>query len=239
LFCAKFAHGHLYYSLQNLITYPIVDGTLINVVAFVADPSLAGTRYEGNWVSDATLDELLDCYENFEPDAKIMLQHCEKPSKWAVHMVNELPFCVRERVAILGDASHAMTPHLSSGAGQAIEDAFVLGRLLAHPLSTLSNVPDILRIYQDIRLPLGSSVASQSFSTGCMYMYLAPGHYDGTRKEEDLDDRGVSAFEKDGMDKLQHAILEQWEWVETLDGALEDWKVAEGRLRDKVGTHDA
>jgi len=37
-----------------------------------------------------------------------------------------LPALHRGRVAILGDAAHAMTPHLGQGACQAIEDAVVL-----------------------------------------------------------------------------------------------------------------
>ncbi|KAF9238917.1 hypothetical protein BU15DRAFT_62188 [Melanogaster broomeanus] len=221
----------------TLVTYPIANGTLINVAAVVGDPSLVGTHYEGNWVTDATLDELLGCFDNFEPEVKMLLQRCENPSRWALHVVKELPFCVRGRVALLGDASHAMTPHLGSGAGQAIEDAFVLGRLLAHRLTTLASVPDVLHIYQDVRLPFGSSVASNSFATGLMFMFMAPGYYDGTRKKEDLDDRGVSAFEKDGMDKLRQAIVKQWDWME-IGGPLEEWKEAEERLRDKLGAHD-
>jgi 2-polyprenyl-6-methoxyphenol hydroxylase-like FAD-dependent oxidoreductase len=37
----------------------------------------------------------------------------------------------RGRVALLGDATHATTPHLASGAGIAVEDALVLSEILA------------------------------------------------------------------------------------------------------------
>lgn len=37
----------------------------------------------------------------------------------------------RGRVVLIGDAAHATTPHMASGAGMAIEDALVLGRELA------------------------------------------------------------------------------------------------------------
>ncbi|HEY1777235.1 MAG TPA: FAD-dependent monooxygenase [Solirubrobacteraceae bacterium] len=41
------------------------------------------------------------------------------------------PDWYRGRVVIIGDAAHAMTPHLGQGAAQAVEDGLVLSRLLA------------------------------------------------------------------------------------------------------------
>lgn len=47
------------------------------------------------------------------------------------------PDWYRDRVVIIGDAAHAMTPHLGQGAAQAIEDGVVLARLLAGSTGTL------------------------------------------------------------------------------------------------------
>lgn len=38
------------------------------------------------------------------------------------------------------EQAHAMLPHLGAGAGQGIEDAEVLSRLLSHPQTNLENV---------------------------------------------------------------------------------------------------
>jgi salicylate hydroxylase len=49
------------------------------------------------------------------------LQELPPPRRWS-----------RDRVVLMGDAAHAPLPHQGQGAGQAIEDAYVLGHLLAH-----------------------------------------------------------------------------------------------------------
>jgi 2-polyprenyl-6-methoxyphenol hydroxylase-like FAD-dependent oxidoreductase len=66
-----------------------------------------------------------------------------------------LPAYHRGRVAILGDAAHAMTPHLGQGACQAIEDAVVLA-------SVAGAGPD-LAAYTSARLPRTRMVANGSY----------------------------------------------------------------------------
>ena len=47
-----------------------------------------------------------------------------------IYDIDPLPSCARGRVALLGDAAHAMTPNLGQGACQAMEDAVVLAACL-------------------------------------------------------------------------------------------------------------
>jgi salicylate hydroxylase len=196
---------------------------------------LTGTHYEGRWVSDATRDELVEYFDNFEPDARTMLKLCEKPSKWALHVVKPLPFCVRNRVALIGDACHAMTPHFGAGAVQAIDDAFILGRLIAHSLTPLSRIQDALRIYEEIRFPFACSVASISLSTGWMHAFMAPGYYDGTRNEDDLDECGIGAYEREGMETIKQEILRRWDFMDESSSALQAWEDAELKLKALAG----
>ena len=50
-----------------------------------------------------------------------------RPLEW--HML-DAPW-YRGRILLIGDAAHATTPHMASGAGLAVEDALVLGREIA------------------------------------------------------------------------------------------------------------
>lgn len=49
-----------------------------------------------------------------------------------IHDLDRLPTYVNGRVALLGDAAHAMSPDRGQGAGQSIEDAVVLAAALAN-----------------------------------------------------------------------------------------------------------
>ena len=59
---------------QSCITYPIAKGTIINAAAVVSDPSLTGAHYEGHWVSDGSRDELVESFDNFEPDMRTLVK---------------------------------------------------------------------------------------------------------------------------------------------------------------------
>jgi 2-polyprenyl-6-methoxyphenol hydroxylase-like FAD-dependent oxidoreductase len=75
---------------------------------------------------------------------------------------------VRGRVVLIGDAAHATTPQLASGAGMAIEDGIVLGEELAKD----SDVPRALtrfmvRRYERCKLVVDSSVEISRLERAC------------------------------------------------------------------------
>ncbi|GAB3987151.1 FAD-dependent monooxygenase [Actinoallomurus acanthiterrae] len=72
-----------------------------------------------------------------------------------IYDLDPLPSYVHGRVALLGDAAHAMTPFLAQGAGQALEDAVVL----AAELADATDVPTALAAYDRARRPRGRQVA--------------------------------------------------------------------------------
>ncbi|MFZ2062231.1 MAG: FAD-dependent monooxygenase [Candidatus Binatus sp.] len=76
---------------------------------------------------------------------------------------------VKGRVALLGDAAHAMTPNLGQGAAMAIEDAIVLARLLAENRS----VEEAFGRYQSIRFKRVNLMQRRSRLFGVMAQFEA------------------------------------------------------------------
>ena len=68
-----------------------------------------------------------------------------------------------------------------------------------------------------------------------MYTFMAPGYYDGTRGDDDLDDFGTGAYEREGMETIKQEILDQWDFLDKSSGALQAWGDAELKLRALAG----
>ena len=83
-------------------------------------------------------------------------------------LLTPLPAYHRGRVALVGDAAHAMTPDLGQGGGMAIEDAVVLAHLLGDDTDARPVVP-ALREYTEVRMPRATMVARRSRRAGRMY----------------------------------------------------------------------
>lgn len=208
---------------KHFIAYPVSQGRFINAVGFYTVPRAEGTPFDGTWVTDVSRQEVMDCFGAFEPEVQAIAKCMECPSRWAIHSMASLPHYAYERVAIIGDAAHAMTTHLGAGAGQAMEDAYVLGRMLAHPSLTLDKIPDALRIYEEIRLPFANTVVKESEITGLLYEFNGT-MYDGLDRSK----------EREELHTLAKQIEKQWEWHWTKEFD-EDWERAETLLSDVLG----
>lgn len=67
-----------------------------------------------------------------------------------------------ENVCLIGDAAHATTPNLGQGACQAIEDAYVIGKLLGSGLSIENTFED----YEKLRRKKAHSIVNTSWTLG-------------------------------------------------------------------------
>ncbi|EPT01591.1 FAD/NAD-binding domain-containing protein [Fomitopsis schrenkii] len=159
---------------RHLIVFGVNGYTTINVVAFYADhikpigsESLPPTE---PWVQSVPQEEMFKVFEGCGPQVMALLKCIKTPSKWSIHVVQpHLQSFVKGRVAVIGDAAHGMLPHLGSGAGQGVEDGYVIAQLLGHPQTTRDNVEAVLKVFDRHVRPRARMVWEGSYKAGRAY----------------------------------------------------------------------
>ncbi|KAI0630491.1 salicylate hydroxylase [Trametes polyzona] len=192
----------------QLTVYPIARGTLINFAAMRARYDREYTTFDEAWVKDVSREELLSDFEQWEPEVQALFKSVDRASRWAIHTTIPLPTYTCGRVVLLGDAAHAMMPYQGAGAGQAIEDAFVLSRLLIDPRTTRATLGRALRAYDAVRRPFSQRVQAASRENGLLYTLNFPGHtFDGGPAA-----LGTSA-DREKLARIRERIQRNWEWA--------------------------
>lgn len=107
-----------------------------------------------SWTAEGSAEKMRADFADFEPRVQKMLALVKSTLKWRLMDRKPLATWVHPagRVVLLGDACHPMLPYRAQGAAMAIEDAAVLGNLLAHVDSRAQLAP-LLRAYEALRLP--------------------------------------------------------------------------------------
>lgn len=162
---------------RHILTFPVKQSTQINVVAFITDRSTPAPKLpEGEeWVNAVTQEELQNVFEGWGTGSQAILACIPEPTRWALHELPELPHYCRDRVLIVGDAAHAMVPHQGAGAGQALEDAYVLASLLTDEACNRHNADEVLAAFEKVRHERTCKVQRTSHEAGDLYEYSAPG----------------------------------------------------------------
>ncbi|SDG99089.1 salicylate hydroxylase [Pseudomonas benzenivorans] len=202
----------------HILTFPVRKGRIVNVVAFTSDRSQPEPTWPADapWVREASQREMLDAFAGWGDAPRALLGCIPAPTLWALHDLPELPGYVHGRVALIGDAAHAMLPHQGAGAGQGLEDAYFLARLLGDSRTETGNLPELLGAYDDLRRPHACRVQRTTVETGELY---------------ELRDPIVGADEQLVGEIL--ATRFDWLWNHDLDA-----DVAEARLRMGWEAHE-
>jgi 3-hydroxybenzoate 6-monooxygenase len=127
----------------HLVHYPLRRGELFNLVAV-----FHSTKYDEGWNTFGDTAELNERFAQAVPQVKELLGKIETWKMWVLCDREPVKNWTDRRVTLLGDAAHPMLQYLAQGAGQAIEDAVVLGEALRY---TQGNVDDALQKYQQAR----------------------------------------------------------------------------------------
>jgi len=186
----------------HILTFPVQKGKTMNVVAF----NSAETWDSEAWVVEADRKKMYKDYEGWGKSVHSILQLMQKPDIWA--LFNHLP-CdtyAKGRVCLIGDAAHATTPHQGSGAGMAVEDAYVMSKILAG-VKRAEDLPVAFESFDYCRRARTQKLVTTSKDAGQLY---------------DWELQGV----KDNLDKQSQNLRcrMKWIWDHNLEG-----DVSEGR----------
>lgn len=152
------------------IAYPVDHGSALNIFATCVQEGSFWADKE--WKVKSSKEELLKDLQGWHPGVLELLVKHGNGEKWAMfHSPHEKPYH-RGSVCLLGDAAHATTPHMGAGAGMAIEDAFILGRLLGAATSS-ADLPHVFKAYDAVRRPRTQQVVKESKDNVARYQAIA------------------------------------------------------------------
>ncbi|KAK0781918.1 hypothetical protein LTR91_017245 [Friedmanniomyces endolithicus] len=181
----------------HILTFPIEHGKTMNVVAFSTKAD--GKWEDSEWVKPLDREAMYRDFDGWVPATSKILSLMQKPDMWALFNHLPAPTYYKNRVCILGDAAHASTPHNGAGAGQAIEDALCMSRVMAHVYDS-ADVPRAFAAFDRVRRPRSQRQVQVACESGWLYDLQAPGIGDDWEKV-----------------KQRLATKQQWIWDHDLE----------------------
>jgi 3-hydroxybenzoate 6-monooxygenase len=127
----------------HLVHYPLRRGELFNLVAV-----FHSNKYDEGWNTFGDTAELQERFAQAVLPVRELLGKIETWKMWVLCDREPVKNWTDRRVTLLGDAAHPMLQYLAQGAGQAIEDAVVLGAALR---SAPGQVEHAFQEYQQAR----------------------------------------------------------------------------------------
>ncbi|KAH8766979.1 hypothetical protein BGZ57DRAFT_489462 [Hyaloscypha finlandica] len=177
-------HGHV-------LTFPIENGKTMNVVAF--QTKMDGKWEDERWVLPMKKEDMFADFEGWGESVQKVLSLMEKPDVWALFDHPPAPTYFKGHFALLGDAAHASTPHQGAGAGQAIEDAFILSNLLGQ-VNSVDEIEKAFHAYDAVRRPRSQKVVATSRDAAKIYEF----------EDEKL---------KSDLDMIKRTLEMRYDWI--------------------------
>ena len=149
---------------RHCVTYRVRKGELVNFVGVVECVDWP-TKASESWSERGTAQHAKDDFENWHPAITRILEEADEIYLWPLYDREPVKTWVDGRVALLGDAAHPMSPFLAQGAAMAVEDAWVVAKML----SESADINDRLQAYQEQRYPRTSKAQADSTSNGQLF----------------------------------------------------------------------
>ena len=193
----------------HMLTIQVERGSLMNVVAFRTKED--GKWEDERWVLPVKREDMMADFEEWSPTVKSVLNLLEKPETWALFEHPPIDTFYRGRVCVMGDAAHATTPHQGSGAGMAIEDAYILSNMIGQ-MRNADDYEAAFAAYNKIRHTRGMDLVTTSHAAGMVYEFQGETTGDDVQKiDQNLSCRYNWIWEEDLEGELRQAssLLEQ------------------------------
>lgn len=226
---------HAWYGPKShSVCYPLPKEGIFNVVLTFSEEQDALTIGP----QPADLGDIRNRCREWDPDFQLLLRLADKAMKWTLLQTDELETWVHPsgRLALLGDSAHATLPYLAQGAAMALESAYTLSSLLRHA-SNATELPEILALYQNLRLPRARRTRERSGQMRDMSQLVdgpAQEERDRTLKEDKPGDGFPNPWADPGF--------QEWMWAfdarATADSAWEDFSGKRNEIARAEGERD-
>lgn len=186
---------------RHIIAYPVSSKNIYNLSTVQPDKNFADAP-SITYTTKGSKSEMLRVFGDFCPMIVRMLDLVPEGEvcEWKLRVHAPIPTWVHGSVALVGDACHPTLPHLAQGAAQAIEDAAVLGEVLARmPGQDSDTINRTLQVYQRLRKERAETLVELAAASG-RALHLG----EGAAKEER--DRQFAALKE----KKGGAVPDKW-----------------------------
>ncbi len=146
----------------SFVYYYVSGGRRLNWLAL----GQTGDRKRESWSQTASKEEVIAAFDGWYDRPKRLIEATEQPFVTALYDRNPLDGWVSGRIALMGDAAHAMLPYHAQGAVQSIEDAWVLARTLE---LSANDLPAALERFESLRYARANLMVQQSRSAERWY----------------------------------------------------------------------
>jgi len=147
---------------RRIVFYPCRNSTLMNVAAIFEDRQNRHAQID----PDATvpLARVLDTFKDFHPRCHHILKYATTIRIWPLYHADPYPTWINGKACLVGDAAHAMLPHVAQGGAQCIEDAASLGSLFPRH-TPVGEINTRLKLFEKVRKPRCSTFQTISYRT--------------------------------------------------------------------------
>ncbi|KAG5800963.1 hypothetical protein H9Q69_000090 [Fusarium xylarioides] len=152
-------HGHI-------LTFPVAGGRMMNVVAFQSAKDWSHERM----VIPATKEQMIDSFKDWGSNVRKIVELMGQSDIWALFDSPPIDAFHKGNMCLLGDSAHGSTPFQGAGAGMAVEDACVLGRILQH-VSKAEDIPTAFEAFSRARVDRTLKIVKTSREAGHIWHF--------------------------------------------------------------------